>query len=109
MYYVEKENLQERKHLQHNRWRRGRRRADFRAIFLPYIDGDAQRSLYNQELNSNDLIVMHLGLNQAPPTSDLDDLDAITSVPDTRKGLEFFSLPDKEICTTSCTKRMGFH
>ena len=83
--------------------------ADFRAIFLPYIDGDAQRSLYNQELNSNDLIVMHLGLNQAPPTSDLDDLDAITSVPDTRKGLEFFSLQNKEICTTSCTKRMGFH
>jgi hypothetical protein len=68
--------------------------ADFRAIFLPYIDGDAQRSLYNQELDSSDLVVMHLGLNQAPPTSDLNDLDSITSVPDTRKGLEFFSLPE---------------
>jgi hypothetical protein len=68
--------------------------ADFRAIFLPYIDGDAQRSLYNQELDSSDLIVMHLGLNQAPPTSALNDLDTITSVPDTRKGLEFFSLPE---------------
>ena len=68
--------------------------ADFRAIFLPYIDGDAQRSLYNQELDSSDLIVMHLGQNQAPPTSDLNDLDSITSVPDTRKGLEFFSLPE---------------
>lgn len=68
--------------------------ADFRAMFLTYIDGDAQRSLYNQELDSSDLIVMHLGQNQAPPTSDLNDLDAINSVPDTRKGLEFFSLPE---------------
>ncbi len=41
--------------------------ADFRAIFLPYIDGDAQRSLYNQELDSSDLIVMHLG--QKPSTT----------------------------------------
>ena len=62
--------------------------ANFRAMFLTYIDGDAQRNLYNQELDSRDLIVMHLGLNQAPLTSDLNDLDGITSVPDTRKGLE---------------------
>ncbi|HEX6281985.1 MAG TPA: PKD domain-containing protein [Nitrososphaera sp.] len=68
--------------------------ADFRAIFLTYVNTDAQRNLYNQELDSSDLIVMHLGLNQAPPTSALDDLDAITSVPDSRKGLEFFSLPE---------------
>lgn len=68
--------------------------AEFRAILLTYIDGAAQRSLYNQELDSRDLIVMHLGLNQAPSTSALDNLDAITSVPYTRKGLEFFSLPE---------------
>jgi hypothetical protein len=68
--------------------------AQFRAIFLTYIDGAAQRNLYNQELDSRDLMVMHLGLNQAPLTSALDNLDAITSVPDTRKGLEFFSLPE---------------
>ena len=68
--------------------------ADFRAIFLPYIDEAAQRNLYNQELDSSDLIVMHLGRNQAPPTSHLNALDAITSVPDSRKGLEFFSLQE---------------
>jgi len=68
--------------------------ADFRAIFLTYVDGTALRNLYNQELDSNDLIVMHLGLNQAPPTTALNNLDAITSVPDSRKGLEFFSLPE---------------
>jgi len=68
--------------------------ANFRAMFLTYIDGDAQRNLYNQELDSRDLIVMHLGQNQAPPTSDLNDLDGITSVPDTRKGLEFFTLAE---------------
>ena len=83
--------------------------ADFRAIFLPYIDGDAQRSLYNQELDSSDLIVMHLGQNQAPPTSALEDLDAITSVPDTRKGLEFFSLPEiKKYASLVAQRGWGF-
>jgi hypothetical protein len=68
--------------------------AAFRAIFLTYVDTNAQRNLYNQELDSSDLIVMHLGLNQVPPTSALNNLDAITSVPDSGKGLEFFSLPE---------------
>jgi len=85
------------------------RTGHFRAIFLPYIEGDAQRSLYNQELDSRDLIVMHLGQNQAPPTSALEDLDAITSVPDGRKGLEFFSLPEiKKYASLVAQRGWGF-
>ena len=83
--------------------------ADFRAIFLTYVNTDAQRNLYNKELDSGDLVVMHLGLNQAPPTSAIDDLDDITSVPDTHKGLEFFSLPEiKKYAPLVAQRGLGF-
>ena len=69
--------------------------ADFRAMFLTYIDHNAQRDLYNRKLDSGgDVVVMHLGLNEAPSTTDMNAMDQITSVPDSRKGLEFFSLAE---------------
>ena len=68
--------------------------AEFRAIFLTYIDHNAQKNLYNSKLDSGDLIVMHLGLNEAPSSTDLNAMDQITSVPNSRKGLEFFSLAE---------------
>ena len=50
--------------------------ADFRAMFLTYVDHNAQRNLYNQKLDSGgDVVVMHLGLNEAPSTTDMNAMD----------------------------------
>ena len=84
--------------------------ASFRAMFLTYIDHNAQRDLYNRKLDSGgDLVVMHLGLNEAPSTTDLNAMDQITSVPDARKGLEFFSLTEiKKYASLVAQRGWGF-
>lgn len=69
---------------------------DFRAVWLTTRTSAVQETWSNSALDSGDLIVYHFGNNPlaGPNTGNnqLQDLADVTSVPDHRKGLEFFSL-----------------
>lgn len=67
---------------------------DSRVVWLTTRSSSAQETFSNNNLDSGDLIVYHFGLNRAPTAQELTDLNDVTSVPDNRKGLEFFSLAE---------------
>lgn len=59
------------------------------------VIGEAKlRYMANSVLDSGDLIIFNYGQGRDPTTAELQALDAVRTVPDSRKGLQFFSLAD---------------
>ena len=66
-----------------------------------------QRDFANKYLDRGDLIVVHYPYDDDPTTKQIKALKGVTTVPDSRKGFEFFSLAEiKEHAKT--VKRAGF-
>ena len=66
-----------------------------------------QRDFANKYLDGGDLIVVHYPHDDDPTTKQIKALKGVTTVPDSRKGFEFFSLGEiKEHAKT--VKRAGF-
>lgn len=82
---------------------------DNRMVWLTTRTSAAQETMSNNDLDSGDMIVYHFGLNADPTTAQLTDLNDVTSVPDNRKGLEFFSLAElEEHAPTVAAQGFGF-
>jgi hypothetical protein len=65
---------------------------DTRMTWRTVIDEDELEALGNSVLDSGDLIIFNLGRD--PTAAELQALDDVRTVPDSRKGLQFFSLAD---------------
>jgi hypothetical protein len=82
---------------------------DTRMVWLTTRSSSAQETFANANLDSGDLIVYHFGAGRDPTSSELQDLNDVTSVPDGRKGLEFFSLAEiQEHAPTVAAQGFGF-
>lgn len=54
----------------------------------------AQKTFTNSNYDSSDILIYHFGSGVTPTATQLNDFDAVTSIPDNRKYLEAFSLSD---------------
>jgi hypothetical protein len=65
---------------------------DTRMTWRTVIDEDELKAMANSVLDSGDLIIFNLGRD--PTAAELQALDDVRTVPDSRKGLQFFSLAE---------------
>jgi hypothetical protein len=78
-------------------------------IFTPTRQPEPQRDLANSVLDSGDVVFYHYGAGRDPKSTELAALKAVTAVPNSRKGLEFFNLADiKEHARTVKANGFGF-
>lgn len=78
-------------------------------IFTTTRSAAVQRDLAKQVLDSNDYIVFHYGSGRDPTKTEIAALKAVDTVPNSRKGLEFFSLAEiREHAKTVRANGLGF-
>jgi hypothetical protein len=69
----------------------------------------AQRDLANQILDSGDIVMFHYSVGSDPTSTHISHLKAVTTVPDERKGFEFFTLAEiQEHAQTVADNGFGF-
>jgi PKD repeat protein len=69
----------------------------------------AQRDLSNQILDSGDMIVFHYPIGRDPTSTHISHLKGVSTVPDSNKGFEFFSLAEiQEHAQTVADNGFGF-
>ena len=82
---------------------------DTRQIFTTVRSSALQRDMANQLLDSGDIIVFHYGSGRDPTGTELSNLKAVSKVPNSQKGLEFFSLAEiQEHARTVARNGLGF-
>src|SRR5688572_3235660 len=82
---------------------------DTRQIFVTTRNSAEQRDLANQVLDSGDIIVFHYAQGRDPTATELSNLKAVTKVPNSQKGLEFFTLAEiQEHARTVARNGLGF-
>ncbi len=82
---------------------------DTRMIFTTTRSSAVQRDFANQVLDSGDIVVYHYGAGRDPTGTELANLKAVSRVPQSEKGLEFFSLAEiKEHAQTVANNGLGF-
>jgi hypothetical protein len=82
---------------------------DLRFIWRTTESQTEQRDFVNRNLDSGDFIVVHYPHGGDPTSEQISALKAVTSVPNSRKGLEFFSLAEiKEHAITVKRAGLGF-
>lgn len=67
---------------------------DTRMTWRTVIDEAELQDLTNSVLDSGDLLIFNYGSGRDPTTAELQAMDAVRTVLDSRKGLQFFSLAD---------------
>jgi len=82
---------------------------DTRQIFTTTRSSAVQRDLANQVLDRGDIIVFHYAKGRDPTATELSNLKAVTKVPNSQKGLEFFTLAEiREHAKTVANNGLGF-
>ena len=82
---------------------------DTRMIFTTTKNSAVQRDMANQVLDSGDIVVFHYGAGRDPTETELANLKAVSTVPNSEKGLEFLSLAEiQEHAQTVADNGLGF-
>lgn len=82
---------------------------DTRMIFITSRSSAVQKNLANELLDSGDLVVFHYGAGRDPTETELTNLKEVSRVPNSEKGLEFFSLAEiQEHAQTVADNGLGF-
>jgi hypothetical protein len=82
---------------------------DLRFIWRTTESQTEQRDFANQNLDRGDLIVIHYPHDGDPTSAQISALKAVTTVPNDRKGLEFFSLAEiRQHAATVRAAGLGF-
>lgn len=87
----------------------GGRSDDLRFVWRTTESQTEQREFANRNLDSGDIIVIHYPHDGDPTSEQISALKGVSSVPNSRKGLEFFSLAEiKEHAITVKRAGLGF-